>query len=173
MSQKPILGKTDRRLAPPNRSNQNGGTACWQTGKRIETMTSSSLSRLGLGYWHLGIWLILWFIAALMARYSCTEYNKIAGTDLTSEHMLRISASMVFGPMVGPIANPGISKAVRDVAMRFTGFLLFLQIVAICPFVFFGRNMPIWATILSWIFFVVCGMAWFYGGLVSLGLSLM
>ena len=136
-------------------------------------MPTSSFGQFRLGYWHLGIWLILWFVTALMARYTCTEYNKIAGTDLTPEHMLRISASMVFGPMVGPIANPGAGNAFRGMAMRLTGFLLFLQIVAICPFIFFGRNMPLWATILSWIFFVVCGMAWFYGGLVSLGLSLM
>lgn len=136
-------------------------------------MTSSPFVLLRPGYSHLATWLLLWLIAALMARYSCTEYNKIAGTDLTPSHMLKISASMVVGPMVGSIANPGISKAFRDVAIRLTGFLLFVQILAICPFVFFGRNMPLWATILSWIFFVACTMAWFYGGLVSLGLSLM
>ena len=125
------------------------------------------------GYAHVAIWLLMWFLAALMARYSCTEYNKVAGTDLTPSHMLKISASMVLGPMVGSIANPGVGQAFRDVEIRLTGFLLFLQILAISPFVFFGRNMPLWATILSWIFFVVSAMAWFYGGLVSLGLSLM
>jgi hypothetical protein len=136
-------------------------------------MPTSQALILRPGYSHVAIWLLLWFLAALMARYSCSEYNKIAGTDLTPSHMLKISASMVLGPMVGSIANPGVSQAFRDGEIRLTGFLLFLQILAICPFVFFGRNMPLWATILSWIFFVVSGMAWFYGGLVSLGLSLM
>ena len=122
---------------------------------------------LTLSYWHLAIWLGLAAAASGLAVSGCLEYNIIAGTDLTPQHISRISAAALAGPMVGPVANPSAGEtpeAWRWTAILFTGLLL-----AAGPFLFVRRMVPFAVALLSWMAFVAASVLWFFGAMISLG----
>ncbi len=125
-----------------------------------------------LSWWHLVVWLFLGLITSFLAYDSCQQYNQIAGTDLTTAHMVKIALAVFFGPMTGPIANPGAGETFNNQAKALTGALFLLQCLGICPFVLIRNRFGPLMIIFLWILFVASVGCWYFGALVSLGLAL-
>lgn len=125
---------------------------------------------LKLGPWHLAIWLALAAAASGLAVHACLGYNSVAGTDKTSGHMVQISAAMLAGPLVGPVANPGAGE--RPQARTWTAILFTIWIMAASPFLFVRRIVPAAVALICWLAFVAATLLWFFGALVSLGVFL-
>lgn len=126
---------------------------------------------LKLTGWHLAIWLGLAACAAAMAVWSCLSYNEVAGTDKTPRHIAVIAVAVVTGPMVGPVANPG-ATGIRDFTVGLAWILAGGVVAALVPFVLVKRPVSNWWFGLAWGGFVVASVAWFFAGLVSLGIHL-
>jgi hypothetical protein len=130
----------------------------------------SSWRMLKLGYWHLAIWLAMGAAASGLTVRGCLDYNTVAGTDLTPEHIARISAAALAGPMIGPVANPGAGET--PMAWRWTAILFAVLLVAASPFLFVRRIVPWAIALVSWLGFVAALVLWFFGAMISLGIFL-
>jgi hypothetical protein len=119
----------------------------------LAVRSRSDWRMLKLGYWHCTVWLGLGAAASAMAVSGCLNYNTIAGTDKTPGHIVQISAAVLAGPLVGPIANEGAGEAPQ--ARRWTAILFTVLVVAAGPFLF-----------------VRTSILWFFGAMISLGVFL-
>jgi hypothetical protein len=122
------------------------------------------------GCWHFATWLGLAAAASGMAVRGCQDYNTVAGTDKTPGHIVQISAAVLAGPMVGPIANPGAGEAPQ--AWRWTAILLAVLLIAAAPFLFVRRAVPLAVALICWMAFVAASLLWFFGAMISLGIFL-
>lgn len=122
------------------------------------------------GYWHLVIWLGLGATSSGMAVNGCLTYNEIAGTDKTPEHISRISAAVLAGPMVGPVANPAAGET--PMARTWTAILFAVLLVAAGPFLFVRRLVHWSIALISWTAFVAATILWYFGAMISLGMFL-
>jgi hypothetical protein len=138
------------------------GTACLAMAIR----RARSWRMLALSYWHLVIWLGLGAAASGLAVRGCLAYNTVAGTDKTPQHILRISAAVLTGPMVGPVANPGAGE--RPMAWRWTAILFTALCLAAGPFLLVRRTVLLAVALISWIGFVAASVLWFFGAMISL-----
>jgi hypothetical protein len=125
---------------------------------------------LALSCWHLVIWLALGAAASGLAVRCCLQYNEVAGTDKTPQHILRISAAVLTGPMVGPVANPGAGET--PAAWRWTAILFTALFLAAGPFLFVRRIVSVVVALVSWIGFVAASVLWYFGAMFSLGMFL-
>lgn len=125
---------------------------------------------LKLGCWHLAIWSGLAAAATGMAVRGCQDYNAIAGTDKTPEHIVQISAAVLGGPLVGPIANPGAGEAPQ--AWRWMAILFTILLLSAGPFLFVRRAVPLAVASICWLAFVAASVLWFFGAMISLGVFL-
>lgn len=125
---------------------------------------------LKLSVCHLAIWLVLALAAGAVAVQVCLRYNTAAGTDLTCSHILWIGISVLFGPMVGPMANPQAGETMR--AAQWTVALVALVLGSLSPFTFLKRPVTTGVAVLCWIGFICAACLWFASALVSLGFFL-
>jgi hypothetical protein len=130
----------------------------------------SNWRKLKLGYWHLATWLALAAVATGLAVRGCLDYNVVAGTDKTPAHIVQISAAVLAGPMVGPVANPGAGEYRQ--AWTWTAILLTVQLVAVSPFLIVRRFAPWPIALICWAAFLAATLLWFFGAMVSLGVFL-
>lgn len=127
---------------------------------------------LKLTWWHLGVWLALAATAASLAHWTCREYNTVAGTDKTPGHMAIISAAVMCGPMIGPVANSGAGVQFERQAFWLTLILMAGQIASLCPFLLVRRPVSWPVLALCWLAFIGISAVYFFAALVSLALFL-
>ena len=108
--------------------------------------------------------------ASGMAVRGCQDYKVVAGTDKTPGHIVRISAAVLAGPLVGPIANPGAGEAPQ--ARRWTAILFAVLLISAGPFLFVRRAVPLAIALICWMGFVAASILWFSGAMISLGVFL-
>lgn len=125
---------------------------------------------LKLGHWHFAIWLAWAAAASSLAVHGCLDYNTIAGTDKTPGHIVQISAALLAGPMVGPVANPAAGETPQ--AWRWTAILFTILFMATCLFLFVRRIVPLAIALLCWMTFLAATILWFFGAIISLGVFL-
>jgi hypothetical protein len=130
----------------------------------------SNWRKLKLGYWHLATWLALAAVATGFAVRGCLDYNVVAGTDKSPAHIVQISAAVLAGPMVGPVANSGAGEYRQ--AWTWTAILLTVQLVAVSPFLIVRRSVPWPIALICWASFLAATLLWFFGAMVSLGVFL-
>lgn len=99
--------------------------------------------------WQLAAWLGMASIATGFAVNDCLDYNTVAGTDKTPTHIIQISATVLAGPMVGPVANPAAGEYPQ--ARTWTGILFALLFVATTPFLLERRVVRIPVALICWI----------------------
>ena len=116
--------------------------------------------------WHLAIWLALAVLTGLAATQVCLQYNVAAGTDLTRGQIILIGVLVLFGPMVGLIANPGGGEVIRTAA--WTGVLMFLLLASLAPFCLLKRTVTTAMAAFCWTTFLIASLLWFCGALFSL-----
>jgi hypothetical protein len=125
---------------------------------------------LRLGHWHVASWSALASAATAFAVHGCLDYNVVAGTDKTPAHIVQISAAVLAGPMVGPVANPGAGEFPQ--ARTWTAILFAVLFLATGPFVFVRKIVPIAVALICWIAFLAATVLWFVGAMISLGVFL-
>jgi hypothetical protein len=130
----------------------------------------SNWRMLRLGHWHFASWLALAAAATALAVHGCLDYNVVAGTDKTPAHIVQISAAMLAGPMVGPVANPGAGEYPQ--AWTWTATLFTVLFLAASPFLFVRRIVPIAVALICWIAFLAATILWFFGAMISLAVFL-
>lgn len=130
----------------------------------------SNWRALNLGHLPIAAWSALATIATGFAVHGCLEYNKVAGTDKTSAHVIQISAATLAGPVVGPVANPGAGEYPQ--AWKWTGILFVGLLLATSPFLLARRVVSIPIAVTCWLIFLAASILWFFGALVSLGVFL-
>ena len=136
----------------------------------IAVRRRSNWKLLKLGYWHLVIWTALGSAASGLTVRGCLDYNTVAGTDKTHEHIARISAAALAGPLVGPVANPAAGET--PMARKWTAILFSVMLVTAGPFLLV-RRMVHWAVALfCWLAFIAATILWFFGAMISLGFFL-
>ncbi len=135
-----------------------------------ETCSCLASIKLHLSWWHLAIWLVLAAVAATLAVQLCLRYNAAAGTDLAPGRILWIGISILFGPLVGPMANPASGDLTCPVL--WSSVLGIVVLLSVYPFVFLKREVPPVFAGLCWSGYVCAALAWFASALVSLGFSL-
>jgi hypothetical protein len=136
----------------------------------LAVRSGSSWRMLKLDYWHGAIWLALAATASSLAVRGCLDYNAVAGTDKTPGHIVQISAAVLAGPLVGPIANPGAGE--RPQAFAWTAILFTIMLLAAGPFLLVQRTVPIAIALICWISFVAATILWFFGAMISLAFFL-
>jgi len=127
---------------------------------------------LKLGHWHLALWLAVASTASALAIRGCESYNEVAGTDKTPWHMIQISAAVLTGPMVGPVANSGAGAPAIAMAWQWSAILLVILLVATSPFLFVRRQVPVILALLCWATFLGATVLWFFGAMISMGVFL-
>jgi hypothetical protein len=130
----------------------------------------SNWRMLKLGHWHFAIWLALAAAASGLAVCGCLVYNLVAGTDKTPGHIVQISAAVLAGPMVGPVANPGAGEYPQ--ARTWTATLFTALVLAASPFLFVRRIVPLAVALICWTAFLAATILWFFGAMISLGVFL-
>ena len=130
----------------------------------------SNWRMLKLGHWHLAIWLALAASASGLAVRGCLDYNSVAGTDKTPGHIVQISAAVLAGPLVGPVANSAAGKLPE--AWRWTAILFTILLMTAVPFVFVRQIVPRAIAVMCWMAFVAATILWFFGAMISLGFYL-
>ena len=128
----------------------------------------TDLRMLKLGYWHFALWLALAAAASALAVNGCLSYNEIAGTDKTREHIVQISAAVLAGPMVGPVANEGAGTAAAAVAWKITAILLVILFSAASPFLLVRRRVHWSVALFCWIIFIAASILWFTSAMAFL-----
>jgi hypothetical protein len=129
-----------------------------------------TMRNLKLSVWHLAIWLALAMVTAALAVQVCLRYNTAAGTDLTRAHIVWIGISVLFGPLVGPMANPQAGETVR--AAGWTAAFAALVFASLSPFILRRRPVTTGIAVLCWLGFFGAACLWFASALVSLGFFL-
>lgn len=129
---------------------------------------------LRLTAWHLGLWLGLAAVTASIALPACLRYNEAAGTDKSPGHIAAITAAVLTGPLVGPVANPNPASPFKvPLSLIATTLgLLGLQGVSLVPFLFLKREVSTTAFAAAWAGFIAAAGVWFSAALVSLGFHL-
>jgi hypothetical protein len=130
----------------------------------------SNWRMLRLGRWHLAVWLALAAVATGFSVGGCLDYNVVAGTDKTPTHIVQISAAVLAGPMVGPVANPGAGEYPQ--AWTWTAILFGVQFLAASPFLFVRRVVHPAVALICWTVFFAATVLWFFGAMISLGVFL-
>lgn len=130
----------------------------------------SNWRMLGLGHWHFASWLALATAATALAVHGCLDYNVVAGTDKTPAHIVQISAAVLAGPMVGPVANAGAGEYPQ--AWTWTVILFAVQFLAASPFLFVRRIVPFAVALICWTAFLAATTLWFFGAMISLAVFL-
>jgi hypothetical protein len=130
----------------------------------------SNWRMLKLGHWHFAIWLALAAVATGLAVRGCLDYNVVAGTDKTRAHIVQISAAVLAGPMVGPVANPGAGEYPQ--AWTWAAILFAVLLLAASPFLFVRRIVHPAVALICWIAFLTATLLWFFGAMISLGVFL-
>ena len=105
-----------------------------------------------------------------LAVHGCLDYNVVAGTDKTSAHIVQISAAMLAGPIVGPVANPGAGEYPQ--AWTWTAILIAVLLLAASPFLFVRRIVPFAVALICWTAFLAATILWFFGAMISLAVFL-
>ena len=136
----------------------------------LAVRSRSDWRMLKLGYWPCAVWLGLGAAASGMAVSGCLDYNAVAGTDKTPGHIVPISAAVLAGPLVGPIANAAAGESPQ--AWTWTAILFTVLIVAAGPFLFVRRIVPVPVALICWMVFVAASILWFFGAMISLGVFL-
>jgi hypothetical protein len=130
----------------------------------------SSWRMLRLGHWHFASWLALAAVATGLAVHGCLDYNVVAGTDKTPAHIVQISAAVLAGPMVGPVANPGAGEYPQ--AWTWAAILFAVLLLAASPFLLVRRIVPTAVALICWIVFLAATVLWFFGAMISLAVFL-
>src|SRR5262245_40652789 len=78
----------------------------------LAVLRRSNWRMLKLGHIHMAIWLAFAAASTGFAVHGCLNYNTIAGTDKTRGHIIQISAAVLAGPMVGPVANSAATSEI-------------------------------------------------------------
>lgn len=130
----------------------------------------SSWRLLTVGPWHFAIWLALAAVSSACTVQGCLDYNAVAGTDKTQRHIVRISAAVLAGPMVGPVANPAAGEIPQ--AKMMTTILFAILFLSVCPFLFARRMAPPVVALVCWTLFLAASILWFFGAMISLGVFL-
>lgn len=126
---------------------------------------------LRLTGWHLGLWLGLAVVAGSISLRACLRYNDVAGTDKSPAHIAVITAAVLAGPLVGPVANPNAASPFKlpPTVIAATLGLLGVQGLALLPFLLVKRTVSTAAFAAAWAGFIVAAGGWFCAALVSLG----
>lgn len=130
----------------------------------------SNWRMLRLGHWHFAVWLAMSAVATGMAVRGCLDYNLVAGTDKTPVHIIQISAAVLAGPMVGPVANPAAGEYPQ--ARTWAAILFAVLLLATSPFLFVRRIVHPAVALTCWIAFLAATILWFFGAMISLGVFL-
>jgi len=109
-------------------------------------------------------------VATGLAVFGCLDFNAIAGTNKTPRHIVQISAAVLAGPMVGPVANPGAGEYPQ--ARTWTAILFAVVFLAASPFLFLRRIVPLAVVLICWTEFLAATILWFLGAMISLGVFL-
>ena len=121
--------------------------------------------------WPLAVWMALAALASSFAVGGVLDYNTVAGTDKTSTHIIQISAAVLAGPMVGPVANSAATNEIPD-ARRWTAILAGVLFAACSPFLFVHRLVSPILAVLCWTLFISGTLLWFFGAMISMGVFL-
>lgn len=132
-------------------------------------MMTETARRLKLTWAHLVVVGVLWLASAAVTVTGCLNYNRIAGTDKTPRHITIIAGSMPMGPLAGHVANP--SGGFRY-GLRWFLILCPVPLLALCPFLFVRREVPLKTLVAAWIGFVAGMTFWFFSSVVSVGIYL-
>lgn len=127
--------------------------------------------RLKLGRAHLIIVGIGWLLAASMTVKACLNYNQIAGTDKTPQHIAFVAAITPVGPLTGHFINS--SAGGFQNGLQWFLILSPILVLAISPFLFLRREVGLVTQIAAWTGFVVGVGFWFFTSVISVGMYLM
>lgn len=114
--------------------------------------------------YHLIVWVVFWAIA----ERACHNYNAVAGTAKTPQHIAAIAVGVVIGPKIGPFANSGTFSGGPSGVMIYS--VLFLGLFAsLFPFVFVKRQVSRFVHLLAWCGYLAACATWFGSAILSLG----
>jgi hypothetical protein len=123
---------------------------------------------LRLSRYHLIVWVACWVIAAALAERACHNYNAVAGTAKTPQHIAAIAVGVVIGPKIGLFANSGTFSGGPSAVMIYS--VLFLGLFAsLSPFVFVKRQVSRFVHLLAWCGYLAACVAWFGSSILSIG----
>lgn len=120
---------------------------------------------------HLKLWVAVAALAVAVAVSACLSYNQIAGTDKTPLHIAAVAVAMSLGPMVGPVANGGLSGGWVGM-VPWTAALLVGVTASLAPFAFAGRPVRPTAYWLAWAGYLMMTLLWFASAVLALAFAL-
>lgn len=112
------------------------------------------------------VWLPLGVLAMACALYACREYNRDAGTDLTSSEIAAVVASVHLGPFAGPVhSSSGIGETFY---LRLAAPPLAMLVVGWLPFLFVRKPIHWGWVAAAWSLNVLAAATWYAGAMLSL-----